>query len=800
MSFNFNPAAGETESSSAVDLRRQLAAAMMQQGMQSTPIQSPWQGVARLSEALMGGLAARRQAQQEQAANSQLMAAMTGQPYTPPAQSSGFLSKLFGDNSVPASGAQSEMATSSPATTTAVAPGTANDIQNQFLDTVKGGYDVGGQKLAVTNPYGLAAIAATGKAESGWSPQNAGSTWNDGKNNAGGIMSWNGPRLANLQKFAGGTNGTPQQQGQFFLQENPQLISALNNAKSVTEAQNIMNNAWAFKGYNEPGNANAAHRLALANGYLPQFAQAGASTAPVSAPTPIAAPAAGPTQVASLDPSAGMPVGNAPNPVGTAVPPPSPTAQPSNMATVSPDQMQAMLGPQPTPGYRDPMVTTAYREPVPATPAAQAINQQIAPAGADPMQTASLGPTNGQAAAAAIPSDATAGALPPGQQVPIPSPSPVGGLPAAAPAQEAPRARLAQAMQSAPPQAPNVLANSPRAQALMQAMMNPNASPQVRQMAGVMFQNEMGKGQALYQAQMEQYIKQQDPQYQATLAKAQYEAAHLGQVSPDTAATLQAQREKPIDVNGHLVTNDGKEVADFSNPNVSTVGNALIDQKTGKVIYQGTPNAEKIQPGESLVNPQTGSVVFQGTGYKPSDVHDMRKEFESLPNYKAYQSAAPVYKAMIDTAGTDSKASDLNLVYGLGKIMDPNSVVREGEMVMVNNTSSLPDWLAGAINAVNGGSRLEPATRTAILNEAKNRISSYRSVLDNDVNQYRGIAQRRGMNPDDILPTLSDIAEVPKLDGSTPSAPMQIKGVDDYQALPSGTQYLDPNGVLRTKQ
>ena len=61
--------------------------------------------------------------------------------------------------------------------------------------------------------------------------------------------------MAALQKFAGGNNGTPQQQGQFFLQENPDLITALNNAKSVQEAQSLMNNAWAFKGYNVPGNA-----------------------------------------------------------------------------------------------------------------------------------------------------------------------------------------------------------------------------------------------------------------------------------------------------------------------------------------------------------------------------------------------------------------------------------------------------------------------------------------------------------------------------------------------------------------
>lgn len=122
MSFNFDPSMGQSESSSSVDLKRRLAAAMLQQGMQSSPIQSPWQGVARLSEALMGGLAVRRQAQQEQAANSQIMSALTGQPYTPPAQSGGFLSNLFGGNDVPASSAQSQVASTSPSSTTAAAP------------------------------------------------------------------------------------------------------------------------------------------------------------------------------------------------------------------------------------------------------------------------------------------------------------------------------------------------------------------------------------------------------------------------------------------------------------------------------------------------------------------------------------------------------------------------------------------------------------------------------------------------------------------------------------------------------
>ena len=298
-------------------------------------------------------------------------------------------------------GGASGLAASSPAigaapSSAAVAPGNPNDIQTQFLDTVKGGYDTGnGQKLAVTNPFGLAAIAATGKAESGWSPQNAGGTWADGKNPAGGIMSWNGPRLENLQKFAGGTNGTPQQQAQFFLQENPGLIQKLNNAGSVEEAQNLMNNAWAFKGYNQPGNPNAAHRLALANGYLPQFQGSPQAAAQ--------APAQAPNQVASLDPSAGMPMPAAAqqlqtsSPVPTNIPVPTPrpqmqTTAPSGYVDPRVSAPNSIQQPQAQPASAQPATTSPF---VPQS-MTQPANQQ-ASASAPPVQVAqNAAPTQAQ--------------------------------------------------------------------------------------------------------------------------------------------------------------------------------------------------------------------------------------------------------------------------------------------------------------------------------------------------------------------------------------------------------------------
>ncbi|WP_050596538.1 phage tail tip lysozyme [Mesorhizobium ciceri] len=192
-------------------------------------------------------------------------------------------------------------AASVPAETSVTSPGlggsagpapdlSGNDIYAGFMDTVKG---------KITNPNALAAVAATGKAESGFSPGNAFRSWSDPSESgqagaAGGIMSWRAERLANMKKFAADNGGdpdrpSPQLQAAYFLQEDPGLIDRLNAAKTPAEAQQAMNNAWKFAGYDRPG-GEAGRRIALANSFASQFS--GSPSDPV--------------QVASLDPAAGM--------------------------------------------------------------------------------------------------------------------------------------------------------------------------------------------------------------------------------------------------------------------------------------------------------------------------------------------------------------------------------------------------------------------------------------------------------------------------------------------------------------
>lgn len=188
------------------------------------------------------------------------------------------------------------------------AVGNPNEIETRFVNTVK--------QAGLTNPVGLAAVAAYGRAESGFSPQNVNRSWNDPSESgqagtAGGIMSWRAERLQNLQNFArqrGEAQPSVETQAMFLAQEDPTLIPKLQAAQSPQEANQIMANAWRFAGYNRLGGENA-RRLALTQHYAQRFGGQGGS--PVAIPVQVAETEA---DVQRLEAQQGNPVVNAPAP------------------------------------------------------------------------------------------------------------------------------------------------------------------------------------------------------------------------------------------------------------------------------------------------------------------------------------------------------------------------------------------------------------------------------------------------------------------------------------------------------
>jgi hypothetical protein len=132
----------------------------------------------------------------------------------------------------------------------------------------------------------------------------------------------------------------------------------------------------------------------------------------------------------------------------------------------------------------------------------------------------------------------------------------------------------------------------------------------------------------------------------------------------------------------------------------------------------------------------------------------LRNEVQGLPSYKNIAQAAPVYKSMLEAAGRDTRAADVNMIYGMAKIMDPGSVVRESEMTVAQAIATLPQQLQATVQSqLQSSGRLTPEVREAIMQEAHSRIGSYQSMFDQDISMYRGIAQRGRMNEADVLPS-----------------------------------------------
>lgn len=142
------------------------------------------------------------------------------------------------------------------------------------------------------------------------------------------------------------------------------------------------------------------------------------------------------------------------------------------------------------------------------------------------------------------------------------------------------------------------------------------------------------------------------------------------------------------------------------------------------------------------------------------DATKLRKEVQDLPSYKNLAQSAPVYKSMVEAAGRDNRAADVNLIYGMAKLMDPGSVVRESEMTIAQAIATMPQNIQAQVKSqLTATGRLDSAVRAGIMQEAHSRVRAYQAMFDQDTGMYRGIAQRGRMLEADVLPTFGPFDE-----------------------------------------
>ena len=131
---------------------------------------------------------------------------------------------------------------------------------------------------------------------------------------------------------------------------------------------------------------------------------------------------------------------------------------------------------------------------------------------------------------------------------------------------------------------------------------------------------------------------------------------------------------------------------------------------------------------------------------------DLRSKFDALPEVKEFKAIAPVITSA--RRAPDNAAGDIQLAYTVGKILDPNSVVREGELAMaVKAGSPLERLLGSGTYTLGNGGRMTPQIRKELLGMLNERALANRQAYDAARNNYVGYASEVGINPQSVVGT-----------------------------------------------
>ena len=124
-----------------------------------------------------------------------------------------------------------------------------------------------------------------------------------------------------------------------------------------------------------------------------------------------------------------------------------------------------------------------------------------------------------------------------------------------------------------------------------------------------------------------------------------------------------------------------------------------------------------------------------------------RKEYNDQT--KPYQEVKSAYGRVLSSE--DSAVGDLSLIFGYMKMLDPGSVVREGEFATAQNAAGVPERITNIYNKVATGQRLSPSQRESFKGQAK---GLYNSALEGEKTVRTGlerISKGYGLNTENIF-------------------------------------------------
>lgn len=148
----------------------------------------------------------------------------------------------------------------------------------------------------------------------------------------------------------------------------------------------------------------------------------------------------------------------------------------------------------------------------------------------------------------------------------------------------------------------------------------------------------------------------------------------------------------------------------------------------------------------------------------------LRKEFDD--RIKGARDILGAYERVATAARSPTAAGDLSLIFAYMKMLDPGSVVREGEFANAQNAAGIDGRIRSLYNNIVSGQRLNAEQRADFLRQASALADNARQSISTNREYYRNLAGQYGFNPDRIAAP-----------GARPPSPDDAAAEDDVSDL-----------------
>lgn len=193
----------------------------------------------------------------------------------------------------------------------------------------------------------------------------------------------------------------------------------------------------------------------------------------------------------------------------------------------------------------------------------------------------------------------------------------------------------------------------------------------------------------------------------------------------------------------------------------SAIAQPLLDQRAAEAASHALETRKTMAGIEkdeaSAAKDVADARNVAGGGLKPEQRVNaemkMADDYRSATkNFTALSAGYNQIKTAYDMAKTDGTgASQISLLYGYMKMLDPNSVVREGEFATAENAPGVPSQILNTYNRIVNGQKIAPEALKSYMDNATSLYRAQGKVQKEIEGQFREAAKRYKLDPDNII-------------------------------------------------